>query len=213
MRLYKRKSKMVILFLVTVLVVLGITGCASSGNSREYVVVNPNKNEGTEEEDKSKNTLTVWCWDPAFNMNAMEKAAEVYKKEHPDFELEIIETQSDELQTKVETAVLSATTENLPDIILMQDRLFQKNVITYPDQIDGPTPKPSSNFTITDNYFMDPLKQLFQTWEKRNGSDTNMDEDMLLILTQLEKSQNRNEDLCVIHVCRTVIIRCTYDIN
>lgn len=133
MRLYKRKSKMVILFLVTVLVVLGTTGCASSGNSREYVVVNPNKNEGTEEEDKSKNTLTVWCWDPAFNMNAMEKAAEVYKKEHPDFELEIIETQSDELQTKVETAVLSATTENLPDIILMQDRLFQKNVITYPD--------------------------------------------------------------------------------
>ena len=113
MRLYKRKSKMVILFLVTVLVVLGITGCASSGNSREYVVVNPNKNEGTEEEDKSKNTLTVWCWDPAFNMNAMEKAAEVYKKEHPDFELEIIETQSDELQTKVETAVLSATTERL----------------------------------------------------------------------------------------------------
>lgn len=133
MRLYKRKSEMVILFLVTVLVVLGTTGCASSGNSREYVVVNLNKNEGTEEEDKSKNTLTVWCWDPAFNMNAMEKAAEVYKKEHPDFELEIIETQSDELQTKVETAVLSATTENLPDIILMQDRLFQKNVITYPD--------------------------------------------------------------------------------
>ena len=76
--------------------------------------------------------------------------------------------------------------------------VYYKNVITYPDQIDGPTPKPSSNFTITDNYFMDPLKQLFQTWEKENGSNPNMDGDMSLILSQLEKSQNRNEDLCVI---------------
>lgn len=63
----------------------------------------------------------------------MEKAANVYKKEHPNFELEIVETQSDELQTKFENAVLSATTESLPDIILLQDRSFQKNVITYPE--------------------------------------------------------------------------------
>lgn len=133
MRLYKGNSKIGMFFCVIVLAGLVVTGCSSSGNSKGYVVVNPNKSEESQEEDKSKNTLTVWCWDPAFNMNAMEKAADVYKKAHPDFELEIVETQSDELQTKLETAVLSATTENLPDIILIQDRLFQKNVITYPD--------------------------------------------------------------------------------
>lgn len=132
MRSYKN-SKIVRAFCITTLAALFVTGCNSSGNSKEYVVVNPNKSEQSVEEDKSKNTLTVWCWDPAFNMNAMEKAAEIYKKDHPDFELEIVETQSDELQTKFENAVLSATTENLPDIILLQDRSFQKNVITYPD--------------------------------------------------------------------------------
>ena len=26
-------------------------------------------------------TLTVWCWDPAFNMNAMYEAEKVYQKE------------------------------------------------------------------------------------------------------------------------------------
>ena len=33
------------------------------------------------------NTLRVWCWDPAFNLYAMEEAAKVYKQINPEFEL------------------------------------------------------------------------------------------------------------------------------
>lgn len=79
------------------------------------------------------NSLTVWCWDPAFNMNAMEKAKEVYQKDHPDFELNIVETPWADIQTKLTTAATSSDLSTLPDIILMQDNAFQKNVISYPD--------------------------------------------------------------------------------
>lgn len=77
--------------------------------------------------------LTVWCWDPAFNIFAMEQAGEVYKKDHPDFELEVIETPWDDIQTKLTTAATSGDLSTLPDIILMQDNAFQKNVISYPE--------------------------------------------------------------------------------
>ncbi len=79
------------------------------------------------------NKLTVWCWDPAFNMYAMETAGEIYKKDHADFELEVIETPWDDVQSKLTTAATSGSFETLPDIILMQDNAFQKSVISYPE--------------------------------------------------------------------------------
>ena len=38
------------------------------------------------------NTLTVWAWDPAFNIYALEEAEKIYQADNPDFELEIVET-------------------------------------------------------------------------------------------------------------------------
>lgn len=77
--------------------------------------------------------LTVWCWDPAFNINAMEKAAAIYKADHPDFVLEVVETPWADIQTKLTTAATSGNLGTLPDIMLMQDGAFQKNVISYPE--------------------------------------------------------------------------------
>ncbi|NLL79911.1 MAG: extracellular solute-binding protein [Clostridiales bacterium] len=79
------------------------------------------------------NTLTVWCWDPAFNINAMKEAEKVYQKDHPDFTLNVIETPWQDIQTKLTTAATSGQLDTLPDIFLMQDNAFQKNVISYPD--------------------------------------------------------------------------------
>lgn len=81
----------------------------------------------------SSNSLTVWCWDPAFNIYAMKQAAELYKKDHPDFELNVVETPWADVQTKLTTAATSGDLSTLPDILLMQDNAFQKNVISYPD--------------------------------------------------------------------------------
>ena len=72
------------------------------------------------------NTLTVWCWDPAFNIYSMEQAGEVYKKDHPDFTLNVIETPWEDVQTKLTTAATSGDLSTLPDIFLMQDNAFRR---------------------------------------------------------------------------------------
>lgn len=80
-----------------------------------------------------ENTLTVWCWDPAFNIYAMEEAAKEYQKDHPDVTVNVVETPWDDVQTKLTTAATSGNYDTLPDILLMQDNAFQKNVISYKD--------------------------------------------------------------------------------
>jgi len=78
------------------------------------------------------NTLTVWCWDPAFNLYAMQEAAKVYQKTNPDFKLNIVETPWADIQTALTVAGTSGDYSTLPDIFLCQDNAFQKNVITFP---------------------------------------------------------------------------------
>ena len=79
------------------------------------------------------NTLTVWCWDPTFNINAMHEAEKIYQKDHPNFKLNVVETPWDDVQTKLSTAGASGDLSTLPDIFLMQDNAFWKNQISFPD--------------------------------------------------------------------------------
>ncbi len=106
--------------------VASLTACGTSGTSGD---AGEQKGEGAQ----ASNELTVWCWDPAFNVYAMEEAAKVYQKDHPDFKLNVVETPWEDLQTKITTAATSGNTDSLPDILLLQDNAFQKNVISYPD--------------------------------------------------------------------------------
>ncbi|MGE4454509.1 MAG: ABC transporter substrate-binding protein [Sphaerochaeta sp.] len=78
-------------------------------------------------------TLTVWCWDPMFNIYAMEEAAKIYKDVKPNVTIDVVETPWNDLQQKLITSLSANATENLPDIILMQDNAIQKNVMTYPE--------------------------------------------------------------------------------
>lgn len=79
------------------------------------------------------NTLTVWAWDPAFNIYALQEAEKVYQKENPDFTLDIQEVPWEDVQTRLTTLAQSQETSELPDIFLMQNNAFQKNVLNYPD--------------------------------------------------------------------------------
>lgn len=76
--------------------------------------------------------LTVWCWDPAFNIYAMKEAAKIYNKEKPNVTIDIVETPWDDLQQKLITSLSSNDTSSLPDIILCQDNAILKNVTSYP---------------------------------------------------------------------------------
>ena len=79
------------------------------------------------------NKLTVWTWDPSFNIYAINKAAEIYAKDHEGFTVEVTEIQSDDIESKITSAVQAGDLSTLPDIFLMQDNSFQKYVTFYPD--------------------------------------------------------------------------------
>ena len=79
--------------------------------------------------------LSVYAWDPAFNIPALEGAAADYKENvDPDFELEIVQQSG---STDVEQAVTLAGNagdySELPDIVLFQDHYIRNFVETYPD--------------------------------------------------------------------------------
>ena len=78
-------------------------------------------------------TLTVWCWDPNFNIYAMQQAEKIYQKDHPDFKLDIQENVYNDIETKLITAATSGDYSTLPDIFLMQDYSYHKDVTSFPD--------------------------------------------------------------------------------
>jgi lactose/L-arabinose transport system substrate-binding protein len=96
--------------------------------------------DGDAQSPEDDNTLTVWAWDPAFNIYALEEAEKIYQQDNPDFELEIVEVPWEDLQTRLTTLAQSQAFDELPDIFLMQNNAFQKNAINYPDlfsDLDG----------------------------------------------------------------------------
>ena len=126
--------------------VFGMTACGSSGASDSSNTGSDAATDDTAATDDSsddadvvegssddENTLTVWAWDPNFNIYAINKAAEIYAQDHPGFKVEVSEIQSDDIETRLTTAVSAGDLSTLPDIFLMQDNSFQKYATNYPD--------------------------------------------------------------------------------
>ena len=68
-------------------------------------------------EEGGDETLTVWCWDPNFNIYAMQQAEKIYQADHPNFKLDIQENVYSDIETKLITAANSGqhTSGYLPD--------------------------------------------------------------------------------------------------
>ena len=140
------KRKIVAVVLASTMV-FGMTACGSSGASDSSSAGSDAATDDTTATDDSssddadvvegssddENTLTVWTWDPNFNVYAIEKAAEIYAQDHPGFKVEVSEVQSDDIETRLTTAVSAGDLSTLPDIFLMQDNSFQKYATNYPD--------------------------------------------------------------------------------
>ncbi len=126
--------------LLVFLMIAALTACGTgSGNADKETGGNINSTKDKKAADtpasasEDENTLTVWCWDPAFNIYAMQEAEKIYQKTNPDFKLNIVETPWDDVQTKLTTAASSGDLDTLPDIFLMQDNAFQKNYVNFPE--------------------------------------------------------------------------------
>lgn len=105
--------------------VFSLAACGNSGDSGE--------GGGASGTSSDENTLTVWAWDPVFNIKSIEMAAEQYAKDHEGFKVEVVETSSDDCQTKLTNAANSGDYSTMPDIVLMQDNSYQKYLTSYPD--------------------------------------------------------------------------------
>ena len=130
------KKKVISLMLIGAMVA-SMAACGSNGGSDNGNAANGNDTSAAAESDggasEGGNTLTVWTWDPAFNIPAIKEAGNIYKADHPDFELKVVETLSDDCETKLITAPESGDLSTLPDIVLMQDNSYQKFVSIYPE--------------------------------------------------------------------------------
>jgi lactose/L-arabinose transport system substrate-binding protein len=124
-------TKMKKLCLLGIILLIGIVSLFAGGGAQQ----------GTAPTDPNAPvTITVWCWDPTFNIYAMNEAAKIYRKDHPNVTVNVVETPWDDVQQKLTTSLSARQTGNLPDIILMQDNAIQKNITTFPEgflSIDG----------------------------------------------------------------------------
>lgn len=118
--------------LVTAMTV-SMAACGGSGNSSNTAGDSSEASTNNSATGEDENTLTVWCWDETFNVYAMKEAAKFYQKENPDVTVNVVTTAWEDVQTALTTAATSGDYSNLPDIVLVQDNAFQKNVISYPD--------------------------------------------------------------------------------
>lgn len=102
---------------------LSLAACGSSDS----------KDEKKSEEGGHK--LSIMAWDPAFNIPAIQAAADDYKENvDSEFELEILEQGgSEDVETAITTAGLAGDYSNLPDIVLFQDHYIHRYVADYPD--------------------------------------------------------------------------------
>ena len=119
-------KKKILAAILTAAMTIGMVGCGSTSSS-------DNGNNSASNTEASSNELTVWCWDATFNIPAMEEAEKIYQKDHPDVNVNVVETSWEDIQTKLTTAATSGQTDTLPDIILMNDTALLNNVKNYPD--------------------------------------------------------------------------------
>ena len=100
------------LLLVGAMTTAMFAGCGSSSDDAASTDNSATTNDAADASTESGSSaeggkLTVWCWDPAFNIFSMEEATKVYQKDHPDVDVEIVETPWDDVQTKLTTAATS----------------------------------------------------------------------------------------------------------
>lgn len=121
------KRKLISALLVSVMTI-SLAACGTGGGSSEG-------GEGGSGSSEGGHKLTVYAWDPAFNIPAIEAAAADYKENvDSEFELEILEqAASEDIETAITTAGSSGDYSNLPDIVLFQDHYIQRYVADYPD--------------------------------------------------------------------------------
>ncbi len=131
------KQKVLALLLVGTMAAGALAGCGSSDSSDTSDTGTDTSAETETGASDDENTLTLWAWDPSFNIPAMEAAEAAYQEKNPDFKLNIVtQSASSDIEDAITLAGSSGDYSNLPDIVLFQDHYFNRYLADYPDAWD-----------------------------------------------------------------------------
>ncbi len=95
---------------------------------------NSSGGKGEETGDTTNKKITIWAWDEAFNIVAANKAKEIYLKDNPDAEIEVVTMAQDDIVAKLNTSLSSGSYEGLPNIVLVEDYKIQGYLTAYKDE-------------------------------------------------------------------------------
>lgn len=132
-------KKTVSLILASLMLLLTLSACSGnsggtsgSGNADGS---EGSKNTGATDAGSSGGSqeVTVWAWDPNFNIAALKLAKERFEAKHQDVTVNIIEYAQDDIIQKLNTGLNSGTTKGLPNIVLIEDYRAQNFLQAYPD--------------------------------------------------------------------------------
>lgn len=134
--------KKLLSLLLVLTMVLSLAACGSKEEAPASTEATKS-NESAEGTDAAatteKQTVTIWAWDPNFNIAIMEKAKDMYMADHPDVEFEIVDFAKGDLEQKLHTNLASGITDDLPDIVLIEDYNAQKYLQAYPGSFEALT--------------------------------------------------------------------------
>lgn len=118
-------KKLLALFLVSLLI---LSACSSKGASTDKASSTKNVNE-----------ITVWAWDPNFNIKAMNIAKDIYKSTDPNLKINVVNMAQADIVQKLNTILSSGTTKGLPNIVLIEDYRSQSFLKAYPNMFQDVT--------------------------------------------------------------------------
>src|SRR5260221_5509874 len=76
--------------------------------------------------------ITIWCWDPNFNVAIMKEAGARYSKMHPDVIFNVVDFAKSDVEQKLQTGLASGVTDGMPDIVLIERYGAQKFLQSFP---------------------------------------------------------------------------------
>ncbi len=137
----KKKALSILLVGALVASMGAMAGCGSSSSSSTSTATDTSAAAESSSDatggSSDGHTLTVYAWDTAFNIPALEAAAADYQENvDPDFVLNIVEqSSSSDIETLITNVASTGESayDQLPDITLFQDHYFQQYYTNYPD--------------------------------------------------------------------------------
>lgn len=103
---------------------LGLVACGSSEDS----------GSSGETATGGNDKITVWAWDESFNIVAANQAKEIYAKDNPDVDIEVVTMSQDDIVAKLNTSLSSGSYEGLPNVVLIEDYKIQGYLQAYQDE-------------------------------------------------------------------------------